>query len=113
MAPEPVQYCSRPAVQLAQSRHESTMQPTPTRSPTAPLRHCGSHLGHHPGDLVPNDKGIAGLTPLAAHRVDVGMADPREVNVELDVAGPDFPSFNRGPGQRGWRMRRNRRQRYS
>src|SRR6478736_2268388 len=29
------QYCSRPSRQLSHSRQESTMQPTPTRSPTA------------------------------------------------------------------------------
>ncbi|COW60828.1 Uncharacterised protein [Mycobacterium tuberculosis] len=28
-----LQYCSMPRVQLLHSRHESTKQPTPTRSP--------------------------------------------------------------------------------
>lgn len=32
-----VQYCSRPALQFSHSRQESTMQPTPTRSPTLNL----------------------------------------------------------------------------
>jgi len=58
-----------------------------------------AHLGDHAGDLVTRHDRIAGLTPLGAHGVDVGVADAGEVNVELDVVRADVAAGDGGLGQ--------------
>src|SRR4028119_714216 len=94
MLPLP-QHCPSPRRQYRHSPQESTMQPTPTRSPTAKRvppgptsgatprgsgaatrpRGAGATRGHAAGDLVADDDRIGSGTPLAAGGVDVGVAD--------------------------------------
>ena len=62
------QYCSRPSLQLRAAAAESTMQPTPTRSPTLNLVTSAPTRRHAADDLVAGHAGIGGPAPLAARR---------------------------------------------
>ena len=57
-------------------------------------------LGHDAGDLMSGHHRVAGLTPLGAHRMNIGVADPGEVDVESDVVWADAAAGDRGFGQR-------------
>ena len=59
-----------------------------------------AHLGDHAGDLVSGNHRIARLAPLGAHGVDVGVADPGEVDVEPHIVRADV-----APGDGGLRQR--------
>ena len=56
-------------------------------------------LGDDAGDLMAGHHRVTGLTPLGAHGVDIGVADPGEVDVESHVVGPDIAAGDRGLGQ--------------
>ena len=64
------------------------------------LGHVGADRGDDAGDFVAGHDGICGCAPLAAHGVDVGVADAREVDVEGDIVRPDVAALDGGFGQR-------------
>ena len=97
--PPPVQYCSTPALQFLHSRQESTKQPTPDPVADREFAYLRTDLGDDAGDLMAGHHRVAGLTPLGAHGVDIGVADPGEVDVESDVVWADVAAGDRGLGQ--------------
>ncbi len=52
------------------------------------LRHLGADLAHDACDLVPGNQRVVHAPPLAARGVDVGVADARVADVEVDLGGP-------------------------
>ena len=88
------QYCSRLSAQLAQSRHESTRQPTAARSPALNFLTPLPTDTHAADDLVPGHDGIYRALPLVARDVQVGMAHAAEEDVDLDVGWPGRAALN-------------------
>ena len=72
------------------------MTPTPTRSPTPNFVTADPTSETVPGDLVARHERIDRLAPLAACRVDVGVADPGESDVDDDVVRPGVAALDGG-----------------
>ena len=89
------QYCSRPSRQLSHSRQESTMQPTPTRSPGAKSSTAGPDAADPAHDLVPGNQRVILGAPFAAGGVNVRVAEAAEFDGDLDVVRLGCP-----PGER-------------
>ena len=64
-----MQYCSSPALQFSHSRHESTMQPTPTRSPTEYLPTSLPTCSTVPAISWPGTSGKCVLPPHSSRAV--------------------------------------------
>ena len=60
------------------------------------LRHLGTHLADHAGDLVPADEGVVDAAPLLARGVDVGMADAGVGDVEVHLGGAGLAAGDGG-----------------
>ena len=83
------QYCSVAGLQFSHSRHESTKQPTPTRSPTAYLVTPGPTSATMPAISWPGTIGKIGVAPPLAGLVDVGVADAGELDLDQHVVLAD------------------------
>ena len=57
-------------------------------------------LGDDARDLVTGNHRVARLTPLGAHGMNIGVADPGEVDVEAHIVRPDIAAGDRGLAQR-------------
>jgi hypothetical protein len=66
----------------------------------------GAGLGDDAGDFMAGDHGIGGRTPLAAHVVDVRVADTDVLDLDQDVVRADVPSLDGRGGERFGRGRR-------
>ena len=99
----------QPARQPAQVRHESTMQPTPARSPSRNLVTSRPTARHAADDLVAGHDRVDGPAPLVARLVQVGVADAAVQDVDLDVVGQRLAACDRErrQGRRG-ALRRER-----
>ena len=73
------------------------MQPDADPVADGVLGDLGADLGDDAGDLVAGDHRVGDLAPLAADGVDVGVADPAELDVDQHVARPDLTALD---GQR-------------
>ena len=62
--------------------------------------HLGADLGHPADDLVADDQRIRDLAPLAAHGVNVGVADSRVADLDENVARPEVAPLDRGTHER-------------
>jgi hypothetical protein len=104
------QYCSSPARHGSHSRQESTKQPTPTRSPT-PWRVTAAPTSLTvPAISWPGTKRIRDLAPLAAHGVDVGVADAGEGDLDQHVVLTEVSAIDRDRLEaERWRTGRHRR----
>src|SRR5947209_1875495 len=97
------QNCSRPALHCGQVPSESTMQPTAARSPRVVLGNCRADLGYTADDLVAgNNRVIRGheLAPLVADRMEIGVADAAEEDLDLHVAVSRIATLDLSGGQR-------------
>ena len=95
------QNCSRSSSQASQARHESTMQPTPARSPTLNFVTLAPTLRHPAHDLVAGHHREDGAAPLVAGLVDVGVADAAVEDVDLHVVRAHLAAVELERRQRG------------
>jgi hypothetical protein len=81
------------------------MQPTPTRSPGACLVTSLPTSATIPAISWPGDNGVAGLAPLAADVVDVGVADTAVLDLDEDVVRAEVTTVDRRRDERFGRRR--------
>ncbi len=59
----------------------------------------GADSGYDAGDFVAGHQRVVGLAPLGFHGVDVGVADPGELDVDGDVVRAGVAALDRGLAQ--------------
>jgi len=64
------------------------------------LADLGADLDDLADDLVADGEGVGDFTPLAAHGVDVGVADTGVADGDQDVLRADVASLDGGPNER-------------
>jgi hypothetical protein len=90
-----VQYCSSPA--FATGVDEAADADAVA---DLVLRHVGPDFGDDARDLVAGRHGVLDVAPLAAHGVQVGVADAGELDVDRDIVRPDVAALDGGLAQR-------------
>ena len=60
------------------------------------LRDGGADLGHAADDFVAGNDRELGTAEVVLELMQIGMADPTEQNVELDVLRPKIAPLDRG-----------------
>ena len=82
------------------------MQPTPTISPCTEACDLGAGTHHTADDLVAWHNRVYGAGPLAACRVEIGVTDTAEEDVDLDIGRRGIAAGEGKGAQRRFSARR-------